>query len=258
MTIRTLYGDCRQILPTLDTGSVQLVATSPPYFGQRTYGDNDREIGQTGSMLTYLAELQVVMAELHRVLDADGTCWVVLGDKAAGSGGAGGDHKADGAKSWIPTYGRGLTTEGVASGQWCLIPYRFAIDCQANGWQVRSMITWDKTPTMRPESALHANRPLVSTETIVLLAKKTRHRWFPTRLVEPADVWHIRPFRGPKAARHYAPYPLEIPERAILAATQAGDTVLDPFGGSHTTALAADAHSRHAVSIELYAPELTT
>jgi DNA modification methylase len=38
MTVRQLVGDCRVTLPTLDAGSVQSVATSPPYYGLRDYG----------------------------------------------------------------------------------------------------------------------------------------------------------------------------------------------------------------------------
>src|SRR4051812_40341606 len=38
MTSRVITGDCREVLRTLDAGSVQCVVTSPPYFGLRDYG----------------------------------------------------------------------------------------------------------------------------------------------------------------------------------------------------------------------------
>ncbi len=38
MSVTILTGDCRDILPTLEAGSVQCVITSPPYFGLRDYG----------------------------------------------------------------------------------------------------------------------------------------------------------------------------------------------------------------------------
>lgn len=55
------------------------------------------------------------------------------------------------------------------------------------------------------------------------------------------------PFRG----AHYAGYPTELPKRCILAGSRPGDTVLDPFVGSGTTALVAHRLGREAVGIEL-------
>jgi DNA modification methylase len=248
--VNVKHGDARELVHALTPGSVQLVCTSPPYFGQRRYGDDpEHEIGW-GTLDTYLADCRTVLDGLKVALDDDGTVWWVVGDKAAGSGGAGGDHLKGGSKDWIPTYGK--VDAGLPSGQWCMVPYRFAQMAQADGWLVRSIIVWDKTPTTRPEDPKHANRPLVSTERIVLLAKKVRHRWHPVRLIEPADVWHIAPKRESKAKRHYAPYPGEIPRRAILAASSVGDLVLDPFAGSGTTLLVASDLRREALGFELY------
>lgn len=62
-------------------------------------------------------------------------------------------------------------------------------------------------------------------------------------------VWSI-PTTG-LADEHYAPMPQELAERCIRAGSAAGDTVLDPFGGSGTTARAALALQRKAVLIDL-------
>jgi len=50
---------------------------------------------------------------------------------------------------------------------------------------------------------------------------------------------------------HYAPMPQALAERCIRAGSRPGDTVLDPFGGSGTTARAAIALGRRAVLIDL-------
>ena len=42
---RFIEGDCRQVLETLPAGSVHCVMTSPPYFGLRSYGGGECEIG---------------------------------------------------------------------------------------------------------------------------------------------------------------------------------------------------------------------
>jgi DNA modification methylase len=43
-----LTGDCRDILPTLEPGSVQCCVTSPPYWGLRDYGTAEWEGGEDG------------------------------------------------------------------------------------------------------------------------------------------------------------------------------------------------------------------
>lgn len=65
----------------------------------------------------------------------------------------------------------------------------------------------------------------------------------------PRSVWTIasEPFRG----AHFATFPSELPTRCIRAGCPPGGTVLDPFGGSGTTGMAADRLQRHAVLIEL-------
>ena len=53
----------------------------------------------------------------------------------------------------------------------------------------------------------------------------------------PGDVWTLptRPYRG----AHTAPFPIDIPLRAIAAGCPPGGHVLDPFSGAGTTGLAA-------------------
>jgi DNA modification methylase len=50
---------------------------------------------------------------------------------------------------------------------------------------------------------------------------------------------------------HPAPYPLEVPRRLIRMFSFAGDTVLDPFGGTGTTGIAALEMGRNSISIEI-------
>jgi modification methylase len=68
-------------------------------------------------------------------------------------------------------------------------------------------------------------------------------------LAQYTTVWDIRPENGNKSFP--APFPIEIPRRAILTATQDRDTVLDPFFGSGTTAIAAYQLGRKCIGIEI-------
>jgi len=67
----------------------------------------------------------------------------------------------------------------------------------------------------------------------------------------PGDVWHIatRPYRG----AHVAPFPIDLPLRAIAAGCPPGGTVLDPFSGAATTGLAALQLGRSYVGIDISA-----
>jgi DNA modification methylase len=83
-------SDARRI--PLPDGSVQMVCTSPPYFGLRSYLPDghplkDLEIGLEQSPSEYVAELVAVFREVRRVLRSDGTVWLNLGDSYNGGGG---------------------------------------------------------------------------------------------------------------------------------------------------------------------------
>jgi site-specific DNA-methyltransferase (cytosine-N4-specific) len=63
------------------------------------------------------------------------------------------------------------------------------------------------------------------------------------------DVWSIasRPFKG----GHFAVFPQQLVTPCILAGSRPGDTVLDPFMGSGTTAAVAQRLGRHFIGCEL-------
>lgn len=65
----------------------------------------------------------------------------------------------------------------------------------------------------------------------------------------PGDMWSIstRPLR----AAHFAPFPIDIPLRAIAAGCPPGETVLDPFSGAGTTGLAAHHLAHPYIGIDL-------
>lgn len=67
--------------------------------------------------------------------------------------------------------------------------------------------------------------------------------------VPPLDWWPIDPSSFDGA--HYATYPPELIVRPVLASCPPGGTILDPFGGSGTTAAVATGHGRNCISIDL-------
>src|SRR5882672_2048880 len=106
---RTHVGDCRELLTRMATDGVrvQMCVTSPPYWGLRDYGVAG-QIGLEPTPADYVAQLVEIFRLVRRVLAADGTVWLNLGDCYAASGTpgrsnlaklgerfAGGGHKHD-------------------------------------------------------------------------------------------------------------------------------------------------------------------
>lgn len=228
--------------------SVHCVVTSPPYWGLRTYGDSAEEVGRF-SLIDYVQDIELLGDEVARVLKDDGLFWLNVGDTAAGSGGSGGDYRPGGKRDGKNVYKQGKSN--VPGGQWTLVPQRVSLALQERGWLVRSWITWSKGRP-RPESLAHVKRPRVTTEVILMLAKGRPYRFFPERLVGDAktDVWKITPPRTDGS--HPATFPAELPRRCILASTEPGDTVLDPFCGVGTTLKVAEEEGRVGIGYDLY------
>ena len=221
--------------------------TSPPYFGQRFYGDDEREVGR-GSLDEYIAAEVDAMREVYRVLKPTGTSWYNVADTASNSGGAGGDH-VSGAKKGIRKYRQG--DMGIQGSQWGLVPYRLALGFQSAGWLVRSVIVWDKG-VLHPESLKHARRPGYGYEVILMLAKSSSYKFYDDLLVERGNIWHFKPSYGKD---HVAPFPDELPRRCIEPSTDPGDLVLDTHSGTGSTARVAESLDRCGVGVELY-PEV--
>lgn len=256
MTI--LYGDCRDVLATLEPGSVQCVVTSPPYPRQRRYGDHEREIGRGTTVAEWCDELVETFRALRPLLAGDGLVWLNVGDRANGSGGAGGDWKHKGGldagpgKFDDPRYPRKSYVDA---------PGAILDELLVDGWLCRAQIVWAKTTStglaaVERQDVRHVNRPLLSHEMIYLLAPgQARSRFFPSALVETGSVWHFPP--GGQGPAHLAPFPDELARRCILASTLPGDLVLDPFSGSGTTVRVAESLGRRGVGIELYEPDIS-
>lgn len=251
----------------LDPGSVQAIVTSPPYWGRRRYGDDPAELGRE-DLIEYVRRLTLIFRRLRPALSIDGLLWVNIGDTAAGSGGAGGDHST-GSKRHMPKYRQGspralfpVRDEGLfpewrvmeaelRGGNWCLVPWLLAWHLQGDGWLLRKTIVWDKG-RRRPEDLAHVRRPGEAHEYVLMLARSRSYKWRPGGLVEPGDVWHFAPGSTVGAA-HFAPFPDELAERCILPSTDPGELVFDPFAGSGTVPRVAERLGRRGLGVDLYA-----
>src|SRR5271157_1751357 len=82
----TIYqGDCLKILPTMPAESINLVITSPPYWGLRDYGV-EGQLGNEPTMEAYLDHTMQWVKEVWRVLVPTGSFVLNLGDCFIGGG----------------------------------------------------------------------------------------------------------------------------------------------------------------------------
>jgi DNA modification methylase len=186
MTVRIINGDCRDVLKTLPDESVHCVVTSPPYWGLRDYGVAG-QIGLEPTFEAFVTEMVGLFGEVRRVLRADGSLWLNLGDCYAGSWGAqrrehAGKHspnvsalsanqvKAAGIRA--ANTGSIARTPGLKPKDLVGVPWRVAFALQADGWWLRSANVWAK-PNGMPEST--RDRPVVAHEHVFQLSRSERY-----------------------------------------------------------------------------------
>lgn len=235
--------------------SVQTVVTSPPYLEQRNYGDHGLELGHGNSLDDYVDELATMLDQARGpdgYLADDGYLWLNLGDKANGSGGAGGDWRKGHRTRRDPMAGaQRFFDRDYPDRSFLDVPGAVVRELLRRGWRLRLPIVWSKGREA-PESLRHAGRPRWAHEMIYLLAPTTaRPRFYPSLLAETGSVWTFPP--GASGPAHLAPFPDELARRCILPSTLPGDLVFDPFDGSGTVRRVALELGRRAVGADLYA-----
>lgn len=241
-------GDAELILSQLPSGFFRCCVTSPPYWGLRDYCAPG-QIGAEQNPLDYIDRLVAVFEQVRRVLTEDGTFWLNIGDSYT-SGNRG--YRAPDKKNPVRAMSyRAKTPEGLKPKDLVGIPWRLAFALQDAGWYLRSDIIWEK-PNCMPESV--KDRPTRAHEYIFLFSKSLKY-YYDYKLVRETNgrnrrtVWSIPTEPCPEA--HFATFPPKLVEPCILAGSQRGDWVLDPFFGSGTVGVVCEQQHRNYVGIEL-------
>lgn len=201
MTWEIRQGDVIDRLRGMPPASVHCVVTSPPYYGLRSYGVKG-QIGIEPTLGEYIAKLTAVFEEVRRVLRADGTLWLNLGDGYAANGTTGCGSPVDTRYDGRPTResdrvrGRDPERKAIPTGlkpkDLMMVPARLALALQEAGWWLRSEITWCK-PAPMPESV--TDRPTAATEKIYLLTK-ARAYYYDMDAERVAFTEPLAPFKG--------------------------------------------------------------
>ncbi len=247
-----LIGDARELLKTLPDDTFRCCVTSPPYWGLRDYGVGG-QIGAEMKVEDFITDLVGVFREVRRTLRKDGTFWLNIGDSYTSGGRTWRD--ADAKNQGRAMSYRAPTPDGLKPKELVGIPWRVALALQADGWYLRADNIWYK-PNCQPESV--KDRPTRSHEYLFLFTKSERYFYNHEAVLEPATngktrnrrtVWQVNTEAFPGA--HFAVFPTGLVRPCILAGTEAGDQVLDPFFGSGTVGLVCQELGRECTGIEL-------
>ena len=247
-----VVGDAFRVLQSLDAGMFRCCVTSPPYWGLRDYGITG-QIGAEDEVSEYIEHLVSVFSEVRRTLSDDGTLWLNIGDSYTSGGRT---YRGDDRKNPARAMGyRPPTPEGLKPKDLIGIPWRLAFALQSDGWYLRSDIVWYK-PNCQPESV--RDRPTRAHEYIFMLSKSERYHYDYEAVSERTNgggsrnrrsVWPVNTEAFPGA--HFATFPPSLIEPCILAGSERGDLVLDPFFGSGTVGEVCLKWQRRFLGIEL-------
>ena len=250
-----LFGDCRDTLKQFDE-KARCCVTSPPYYGLRDYGGEDKQIGLEQTPEEYIQEMVNVFRLVRDNLTDDGTLWLNIGDSyynyRPGKGGLP-QQTVSNTKQDLPDQcnRRANKLEGLKEKDLIGIPWMLAFALRADGWYLRQDIIWSKGNPM-PESV--RDRCTKSHEYIFLLSKSQNYYFDVDTIKEQSrrkrSVWNVNV--KPNKQAHFATYPPELITPCILAGSEENDIVLDPFMGSGTTAMVARALGRYYIGCELH------
>lgn len=226
--LKIYQGDCLEILAAIPENSVDLIFADPPYF-----------LSNGG-----------ITCHAGRMVSVNKGAW----DRSRGP-----DANHEFNRAWLAASQRVLKPNGsiwVSGTSHVIHSVGFAM--QQLGFKLLNDISWVKP---NPPPNLSCRYFTHATETIIWAAKdkKSRHTFHYKAMKALAgdkqmkSVWQIRPpERDEKRfGKHPTQKPVALLERILLASTNEGDLVLDPFSGSGTTLVTAFRLRRRAVGCDL-------
>jgi DNA modification methylase len=249
LTNRVALGDCAQLGAELPDESVDVLVTSPPYWGQRMSAG----MGVEEDPREYVKRLVEIFRVFKPKVKRDGIAWINIGDayntpvnwrpgdrdySSLGPGKIGLDEDNSAyikPRARRKAYLRRADAPWLSYGNLLALPYRMVIGMCDDGWLLRGEVIWRKKNPM-PEG--RCRRPHRAHESIYLFANSEKHAFLTGPPVK--SVWEFSNERMAGPA-HYSRFPVELPRRCVSALGRRGKdvVVLDPFSGSGTTGLAA-------------------
>ena len=246
-TRHALYlHDARDLSP-VESESVHLVVTSPPYWTLKEYRRSEGQLGYVEDYEAFLSELDKVWIHCLRVLVPGGRLICVVGDVCLSR------RKNDGRHTVVPLHSsiqercRRLGFDNLAPIIWHKIANaRYEVEGGSSflgkPYEPNAVIKNDIEFILMERKAGGYRSPSVATRVLSIISTENHQKWF-------QQIWSG--LTGASTKNHPAPFPLELAERLIRMFSFVGDTVLDPFMGTGTTNLAASKWGRNSVGFEI-------
>lgn len=229
------HGDSKK-LNFLQDETVDLVVTSPPYY-------NAKEYSQWSSVDDYLKDMREVFTVCYSKLKPGRKLCLNISD---------------------------IPTKGLSGVKWIPLGAYLTKELEEIGYELIDRVFWFKTPLVGFQygSLPYPPSPLIcdSIEYILIFRKpgKADYTYLDkdnrnaSKLIRDEyaeytkQIWSMRRVRlKDNIDGHTAPYPYELPYRCIKLYSFVGDFILDPFGGSGTTTLAAIDLKRNSIISEI-------
>lgn len=225
---KLIYGDSLEVLKSIKPESIDMIFADPPYFL------SDNGITCSGGKM-----VSVNKGEWDKAID--------FKEK----------HKFN--KEWIKLCKRVLKDNGTIwiSGTMHNI-YSIGMALEENRFKIINNITWRK---LNPPPNISCRAFVHSTETILWAKKDIKNIKYKFNYdvmkklnnnKQMKDVWETsltKPSEK-KCWKHPTQKPIELLEKVIMASTDEGDLILDPFNGSGTTGIVASRLNRKYIGIE--------
>lgn len=230
------HGIADDLIENIEDGSVNLIITSPPY-------NIGKEYEKQTSIENYLRQQEITIINLLKKLSPTGSiCWQVGNYIEKGEVfpldvyfyDIFKDHRCFLRNRIIWHYEHGLHASLRLSGRYETILW-FTKNSKSYTFNLDPIRVPSKYPGKR-----HYKGPNIGKPSGNPLGKN------------PSDVWDIPNVKAnhPEKTEHPCQFPVELAERCILAFTNEGDMVLDPYMGVGSTLIAAQLHDRNSIGFE--------
>ena len=250
--------DCLTGFRAMPEGCLDVIVTSPPYWGQR----GSEGLGSEPDPRDYVANLVEVLSEGMRCLKDSGLLWLNVGDayntpinwreEDYVHSSLGADKNGLDKNNSAYTKNRGRRRAYIDKeakflryGNLLALPQRIIVAMSDLGWFFRGEVIWVKS---RPLPEGLCRRPHRKHEGIYIFAKNEKHAF---RVKPPVgSVWEL--VQSPNKLKHCSTFPIDLPIQCISASDPMPKGVIcDPFMGSGTTARAAAILGYHHIGFEL-------
>lgn len=247
-TDHRLYNADSREMAFLEPNSVHLVVTSPPYWTLKDYDSGEGQLGYVEDYETFLTELDKVWQRCYDALVPGGRLVCVVGDVCLSRRKNKGVHTVVPLHASIQEHCRAMGYANLAPIFWHKIT-NAVYEAGGSGaflgkpYEPNAVIKNDIEFILleRKPGAYRSNIPAV-VRLMSAISDQNHKTWF-------QQIW--TGVTGASTREHPAPYPVELAERLIRMFSFVGDTVLDPFLGSGSTALAAASCGRNSIGVEL-------